>query len=283
MCQKKYFDLDEFKNMVDFQNPEIKMTFPILEWYDIGNNQLWDKNHSEEKDLFNEAIKYNPFKELAFNSNKENMYKTINSKIIQGNYWGVDIPVLLGDKNNDTIFIIGESPTRNKKDFKDNGGLVIGTPFAVACKKGVPKQCDIYKYIFNRLTNKGYCVYITDAVKVWYDGMKEKGFKNYINTAFLEEEIGKINPTIIVAWGKTAEEAYNKINSKEGIDYLHQTHPGTQKWDYWEKEMYKDSLQDKEPKKTVGYEYANNNEGDRAQYLAYFISQQILDKLARSR
>ncbi len=207
-----------------------------------------------------------------------NMYKTINSNIIPGKYWGVDIPVLLGDKDddNDTIFIIGESPTRNKKDFKDNRDLVIGTPFAVACVKGAPKQCDIYKYIFNRLINKGYNVYITDAVKVWYDGMKQKGFKNYINPAFLEKEIRKINPTIIVTWGETALKAYGK---KE--NHFHQTHPGTQKWDYWEKEMYKESLKDKKPKMTIGYEYAKKDKGDRVQYLAYFISQKIIDKLEK--
>ncbi len=77
MCQKKYCDSEEFKNMVDFQNSEIKMTFPILDWA-VFDNQLWDKNHSEEKKLFNKACEsikeVNPFKELAFNSNKENMY-----------------------------------------------------------------------------------------------------------------------------------------------------------------------------------------------------------------
>lgn len=182
---------------------------------------------------------------------------------------------MLGNGDKGTIFIIGESPTRNKKDYKDNGDLIIGTPFAVACEKGAPKQCDIYKYIFNRLINKGYNVYITDAVKVWQNGMKRNEFKGHINEVFLKKEINIVKPNFVVTWGETAKEAYNRVGDKKIIP---QTHPGTQKWDYWEKEMYKDGLTNNHPQATIGFEYANN-EGDRAQYLAYYISEKILQEI----
>lgn len=284
MCQKKYCDSEEFKVMIDFQNQDVKMSFPILAWNDFDNNELWDENEGchNEKTIFEAAYTYikdnNPYKQ-AFDSNIDKMYESINGDDKQDKYYGVDIPVLLGEENKKTIFIIGESPARDKK----YGHITIGTPFAVACEIGSPWQCDIYKYIFNRLVKSEYNVYITDAVKVWYNGMKgEKGgYKKHINTAFLIKEIERISPILIVIWGETAKKAYKgikeKINNK--IDHLPQTHPVTMNWDRWESKMYKRSLQDTKPEKTIGYEYANNKEGDRAQYLAYYISEEILRKI----
>ena len=277
MSQNKYYESDEFQRMILLEEQTCNMSFPILDWNDFAIMELWDKGN-KEKPIFEKAYKYfkdkNPYK-FAFDSNIEKMYESINGDDKQDKYYGVDIPVLLGKENNNTIFIIGESPARDKK----YGPITIGTPFAVAYTKDAPWQCNIYKYIFNRLVKSGYSVYITDAVKVWYNGMKgEKGgYKKHINSAFLIEEIDKISPQLIVTWGETARDAYKPINNN--IKYHHQTHPVTMNWDRWESKMYKDSLQDKEPKKTVGYEYANNNEGDRAQYLAYYISEEILQEL----
>ena len=287
MCQNKYFDSDEFQNMIKFQQ-DINMTFPILEWDDIES--CWSNDETNEMEVFLEANKVKAINnwEKAFScDDKRKMYIKKNKTCsIQCDYMGVDIPVLLSRNNNTkgTIIIIAESPQRNDSDKTNDGNLIIGTPFAVLCKNGIPSQCDIYKYILNRLLNEGYNVYLTDAVKVWNNKLTRKDFGKIINKKLLDHEISKIeNKQLVVAWGNTAKQGIEELLNKtqEDDEYLPQIHPVTTNWDRIEKAMYKEGLLNNSPLETIGYEYAKNDKGDRAQYLAYFISQKIIDKLEK--
>ena len=271
--------MDNNQNSYTVKIEECMMNFPKIEWdFIVGNlsKVLADKNRFKEKKAF---------------SVEDSDLLSINDKLIKNDshhkYEGIDLPVLLSkkDPNDDTptIMIIGESPIRDTRQLKE-GGLYIGTPFAVAAKKDVPKQCNIYKYIFCHLLNEGYNVYITDAVKVWYNGLQKKDFikefKKY--QKILKKEIDDTDPKLIVTWGKTAEKACEiiaKENPQKPLPTFHQTHPVKLNWDRWKVEMLSDAIRDG---KCVGIDYINDNKDNKQYpdkdsiYLSYYIAQEIL-------
>ena len=264
--------MDNNQNMDFVKIEDCEMNFPKIEWDSIVDNlsTVLENNPFEGKKAFS-------YKDELCSNNAQLILNKSNHT-----HEGIDLPVLLSKENSKadtpTIMIIGESPIRDTRQLK-NGGLYIGTPFAVAGQKDVPNQCNIYKYIFCHLLNNGYKVYITDAVKVWYNGLQKKDFikefKQY--QKILEKEIEDINPKLIVTWGETAKKACEIIANKS-LPRLHQAHPVRLNWDRWKVEMLKDAIKED---KGVGKDYINDKEKDSVKdpkYLSYYIAQKILKK-----
>ena len=251
---------------------EYDMEFPDVEWDKIDKDKL-----------SSDIIVFNPFKgKKAFSiTNTSDMYSGPLKNVLSDNnhkFEGIDLPALLKkDDKSKTIMIIGESPVRRAtKKWKE--GLYFGTPFAVACKEGTPPQSDIYKFIFCRLLDEGYSVYITDAVKIWHNGLKREDFIGIIDEEILRSEIENINPHFIVAWGETARTACYNIYKGDEKCYFHQTHPVNSNWDRWKVKMLVEAVLEG---KGIGCEYAKDEELDKKktpQYLAQFIAEEILNK-----
>lgn len=270
--------MDNNQNPYSVEIKECMMNFPKIEWNSIVDNlsDVLENNHFKGINAFSVEDK-----DLYSN------YKLILNKSDNHTHEGIDLPVLLSKEgsNHDTptIMIIGESPIRDTRKLK-NRELYIGTPFAVAGKKDVPNQCNIYKYIFCHLLNNGYKVYITDAVKVWYNGLEKKDFikvfknNNYHYQEILRKEIESVNPKLIVTWGETALKAINTINDNNGQfpPTFHQIHPVKLNWDRWKVEMLSDAIREGEG---VGKDYIKESSTDKDSiYLSYYIANKILEK-----
>ena len=185
--------------------------------------------------------------------------------IIGGNVFiGIDVPVLLSPKDRvlgKTIIIVGESPLRNTKDFKNPHDILMGTPFAVHQEFSYPPQCNVYKKIFRDLLSEGYSIYLTDIIKVWWQGKKGREMKvNDVDKSIFRKEIVKIKSTtkgnldneiFIVAWGKTAENELNKIKEYKNKFKL-MLHPGLMNWNNWKLHVFEKAVYDK------GVDYAKN-------------------------
>lgn len=169
-------------------------------------------------------------------------------------YSGVDISVLLKPEdggNGKTIVIVGESPLRDTKNPNNQNIVLLGTPYAVHQKKDCPKQCNVYKMIFNDLLKAGYSIYLTDIFKIWWQnrrGNKDLDF-NEIEKKVLEEEFkifGLGDNPIIVIWSKLAADILRK-KKMEKKDFLLLPHPCKKNWNNWklfifEKAVYKDDV-----------------------------------------
>ena len=117
----------------------------------------------------------------------------LKSNIVGGDFAGIDVPVLLKPDTNingKTIVIVGESPLRDTNDPNNSKIVLLGTPYAVHQEFDAPSQCNIYKKIFSDLLKKGYSVYLTDIIKVWW---KDKDLKaNADDKKIFEKELQKI-------------------------------------------------------------------------------------------
>ena len=248
---------------MDLNISKVDMSFPIVGWKS-QKRVLWD--------AFNDGEQF--FGKEAFNKEKDDLYclqPQPNFKVV-----GIDVPVLLsnGKGEKGTIMIIAESPVRDTRSVKKNG-LYIGTPFAVAQKFNVPSQCKIYKFIFCKLLDAGYNVYITDAVKEWHKGLKKKEFVNHIDYSVLKAEIENVKPILIVTWGETAKVACKKC----GVKPFPQMHPVILNWDRWKVKMLKDTIVNGSG---IGKNYIDDLREDKVKdpiYLAEYISQEILNNV----
>ena len=180
----------------------------------------------------------------------------LNPNIVEGNFAGIDVPVLLKPDTNikangKTIVIVGESPLRDTNDPNNKKRVLLGTPYAVHQKFDAPSQCNVYKKIFSDLLNKGYSVYLTDIIKVWWkDKGKDKGlkadendkeiFKNEINEILKGEKIiGK--DLFIVAWGNKA----GGVLEKDYPFLIKLLHPSQQNWNNWKLHIFEKAIYDK--------------------------------------
>ena len=116
----------------------------------------------------------------------------LNSNIVGGDFAGIDVPVLLKPDTNingKTIVIVGESPLRDTNDPNNKKRVLLGTPYAVHQKFDAPSQCNVYKKIFSDLLKEGYSVYLTDIIKVWWEGKNLKADAD--DKKIFEKEIQK--------------------------------------------------------------------------------------------
>lgn len=175
----------------------------------------------------------------------------LNPNIVEGNFAGIDVPVLLKPDTNikangKTIVIVGESPLRDTNDPNNKKRVLLGTPYAVHQKFDAPSQCNVYKKIFSDLLNKGYSVYLTDIIKVWWEGKDLKAdpddkkiFEKEIQIILNNGKIGK--DLFIVAWGNKA----GGILEKDYPFLIKLLHPSQQNWNNWKLHIFEKAIYDK--------------------------------------
>ena len=200
---------------------------------------------------------------LSIDKENASIYSNIDGDIIEKDEGstpcGIDIPVLLKPKpetNKPLIVILGESALRNKaelegiKDPKNPpSNVILGTPYAIHLEKCPPK-CGVYRKIFDAILEKGYPIYITDIIKVWWKEKKLVPDKNLDITVF-NMELKKLKDSyddiIIVAWGKTAQNGLEKVrkDSKDVLPSLSLPHPGQRNWNAWKLKIFADAIYNK--------------------------------------
>ena len=158
---------------------------------------------------------------------------------IKGQYVGIDVPVLLRPEkggNGNTIIIVGESPLRDKKVF-NNPDILLGTPYAIHQMFNCPSQCNVYKKIFSDLLGNNYSVYLTDIIKIWWEGKKLNVYKSDEN--LFNQEFEKLSgKKVIVAWGKRAKEKLEKM----GRQFIQLPHPSQQNWNNWKLRIFEKAV-----------------------------------------
>lgn len=164
---------------------------------------------------------------------------------------GIDIPILLEPQNNSKkrlIVILGESALRTRDELnaiKNPDNVILGVPYAIHHQQCPPK-CEVYRKIFAALLGKGYSLYITDIIKVWWSG--KRPIPNDLDIKILNKELKSFkncNP-IIVTFGKKSENALiNRCQKKPNKDFLPLPHPGVNNWDRWKIEIYEEAIYSK--------------------------------------
>lgn len=195
------------------------------------------------------AIKYvDPrgfFDDKPLQKGNNPLYSVVNNNEVK-TPCGVDIPILLEPKDNpdgSLIIILGESPLRSKDDLKKindpqnaPNNVILGTPYALHLEKDPPK-CGVYRKIFDALLEKGYSLYITDIIKVWWEGKKNDLLVpiEELDIPIFNEELNtlKDRKPIIVAWGKKAKKTLMKNDKVLNEGFLPLPHPSTQNRDSW--------------------------------------------------
>ena len=209
----------------------------------------------------------NSFGEKPIGKGNDPIYSKIKGDIITNHEvqtpCGIDIPVLLKpepETDKPLIVILGESALRNKKELEDitndaSNNVILGTPYAIHLKECPPK-CGVYRKIFDAILEKGYPIYITDIIKVWWKEKKLVPDKNLDITVF-NMELKKLKDSyddiIIVAWGKTAQNGLEKVRKDLEVEVppsqvprsLSLPHPGVQNWDAWKLKIFADAIYNK--------------------------------------
>ncbi len=196
---------------------------------------------------------------------------------------GIDIPVLMqtapDNSNGKTIVIVGQSPLRTPKCKSSPGGALVGCPFGVSQQMGIPSQCDVYKLIFQKLMNKGFTLYITDAVKVWFTSKNKLKPSNNDEMIFLKE-IARISSLYkidaIISWGKTAEYFVKSlpIGKNHQPNIIHLMHPGILNWDRWKLSLFEEAVYNNNPQLASQY-YPNNNTSSSADIVSDLVVRKI--------
>ena len=171
---------------------------------------------------------------------------------------GIDIPVLLkpeSETKQPLIVILGESALRSEAELKDikdpknpPSNVILGTPYAIHLEKCPPK-CGVYRKIFDAILEKGYPIYLTDIIKIWWKGKKDSllvpkdldivVFKNELD--ILKKEIN--NNIIIVAWGEKPKDALQKkFNMIPDVEFLPLPHPGQKNWNAWKLRIFEKAV-----------------------------------------
>lgn len=186
---------------------------------------------------------------IQYNDNTLVPVTVLNSNIVGGDFAGIDVPVLLKPDTNingKTIVIVGESPLRDTNNSNNKNKVLLGTPYAVHQIFDAPSQCNVYKKIFSDLLNEGYSLYLTDIIKVWWEGKDLKADAD--DKKIFEKEIqailnnGKIGEDLfIVAWGNKA----GGILEKDYPFLIKLLHPSQQNWNNWKLHIFEKAIYDK--------------------------------------
>ena len=199
---------------------------------------------------------------LSIEEGNDSIYSNIDGDIIEKDEGstpcGIDIPVLLKPKpetNKPLIVILGESALRSEAELKDikdpknpPSNVILGTPYAIHLEKCPPK-CGVYRKIFDAILEKGYPIYLTDIIKIWWEGKKDSllvpkdldtdVFKKELD--ILKNEIN--NNIIIVAWGEKPKDALQKkFNMIPDVEFLPLPHPGQKNWNAWKLRIFEKAV-----------------------------------------
>lgn len=156
--------------------------------------------------------KYQSRKEGFLFSNKS-CFQIKKLNLAKAGLTGIDLPIVINKSSGEkTLMILAQDPLRHRNDFSNINDIVIGTPFALHSnfytKNGWGK---LYWDLVNELANKFHNIYITDKSKVWTENGSALKTINTHSIKFLEAEINLVNPDAILALGKTAIGALEKI------------------------------------------------------------------------
>ena len=206
----------------------------------------WEKI-SEMLDIAN--VDPNTFCDKPLKKGNDPFYSVIKKNKVE-TPCGVDIPILLvpsSNSNGRLIIILGESALRSENELNKITApydVILGTPYALHLIETPPK-CGVYWKIFNTLLEKGYSLYITDIIKVWWKDKKLVPDNNLDIPIFKEEwKILKERKPVIVAWGKKAENALMKIEEVSNEVILPLPHPSTQSRDSWKLKIFEKAIFD---------------------------------------
>ena len=211
----------------------------------------------------------------------------LNSDIVRGDCAGIDVPVLLKpttNANGKTIVIVGESPLRDTNNSKNQNKVLLGTPYAVHQKFDAPSQCNVYKKIFSDLLNKGYSVYLTDIIKVWWEGKDLKAYAD--DKKIFEKEIQKIlnngkigKDLFIVAWGNKA----GGVLEKDYPFLIKLLHPSQQNWNNWKLHIFEKAIYDKKDITYATSQYPQKDSKTNEVIVASEAIKEILENVKKSK
>lgn len=163
---------------------------------------------------------------------------------------GIDIPVLLKpepETDKPLIVILGESALRSTKELEDikkpqnaPSNVILGTPYAIHLKECPPK-CGVYRKIFDAILEKGYPIYLTDIIKVWWKGKKGNMLvPDALDIKIFEQELLQFKNKIIVAWGEKPKDALQK--KFPDVEFLPLPHPGQKNWNAWKLRIFEKAV-----------------------------------------
>ena len=181
---------------------------------------------------------------LSINKKHASIYSNIDGDIIEKDEGstpcGIDIPVLLKPKSETykpLIVILGESALRNKaelegiKDPKNApSNVILGTPYAIHLKECPPK-CGVYRKIFDAILEKGYPIYLTDIIKIWWKGKKD--------SLLVPKDLD------IVVFKNELDILEVEVPPSQVPRSLSLPHPGVQNWDAWKLKIFADAIYNK--------------------------------------
>ena len=199
---------------------------------------------------------------LSIDKENASIYSNIDGNIIkkydEKTPCGIDIPVLLKPKSETykpLIVILGESALRSKAELKDikdpknaPSNVILGTPYAIHLEKCPPK-CGVYRKIFDAILEKGYPIYLTDIIKIWWEGKKDSLLvPNDLDIDVFKKELDILkkernNNIIIVAWGEKPKDALQKkFNMIPNVEFLPLPHPGQKNWNAWKLRIFEKAV-----------------------------------------
>ncbi len=225
-----------------------------------------------DDDKFNDPEK--SFGDKPIEKGNDPIYSKIKGDIIKeykkSTPCGIDIPVLLTPESKTDkplIVILGESALRNEAELENikdpqnaPSNVILGTPYAIHLEKCPPK-CGVYRKIFDAILKKGYSIYLTDIIKVWWKD-KELVPEENLDIKVFNMELNKLKEIykdiVIVAWGKKPKDALQKkFNMIPNVDFLPLPHPGQKNWDAWKQRIFEKAVFSK------NLEYATNLYGKK--------------------
>lgn len=136
---------------------------------------------------------------------------------------GLDLPTLFESKSTSgKLMILAQDPLRSAKDFKHEGKVIIGTPYALHSKKYRDSSSNLYFQMISELGKSFKEFYLTDVVKVYAEGSNLIGMLRKSNAEYLKNmlalEINTIMPDTILAMGKIAQDTLDAKEIKEVIE-----------------------------------------------------------------
>jgi len=235
----------------------MKISYPTIEKVKEFLNSIFDKT---------DIILNGPDNKLwtiaeAYSKDKKDQYGQLDLGIKEKKISGIDIPILLGDGNEEKpiVAIVAQDPYRNEKDVLfneiDKSKTIIGTPFAFHYEDEAYPKTKVYRKIVRRIIEMGYDVYLTDAHKIYSNPERKyaKGEKQKEKELLLDE-IKKLSPNLklVVGFGGEAYTYIKKI--KHSISLLH---PSQSNWDHWRLWIYEQAYNKKQSYKINWEQYAN--------------------------
>jgi hypothetical protein len=152
------------------------------------------------------------------NHNYRKSIKDLNGLI------GVDLPAMFeSDSESGKIMILAQDPLRSAKDFKQEGKVLIGTPYALHSSFYREGSSNLYYQLLIEIGRFYRFSYLTDVAKVYAEssniiGLLKKGSHNEVKESAyktLAFEIKEIKPNTILAMGTIAQNALNQESMKQ--------------------------------------------------------------------